>query len=290
MGTMTDRTFRFGVVAGLAPTAPAWADVARRAEELGYSTLLAPDTLGTFEPFTALAAAAMATETLRVGTFVLPAPFYTPSEVAWRALSLDRLSGGRFELGVGAGRPGAEREVGARERPFGTPGERITQVAATLRVVKDELARAAAGPSPLKPVQKPHPPILVAASAPRMFRLAAREADIVTLGVDPRTDEAGLAAKVARLRTEAGERFDALELNVNLAAVGEEFPEYLTQQMGLDPRDLVRDGATSILTGTVPQMADTLRRRRDELGISYIAVNGQFVEKLAPVVELLAGT
>ena len=60
--------------------------------------------------------------------------------------------------------------------------------------------------------------------------------------------------------------------------------------MGLDPRELVRDGATSILTGTVPQMADTLRRRRDELGISYIAVNGQFVEQLAPVVELLAGT
>lgn len=287
---MTDRTFRFGAVAGLAPTAPAWAALARRAEELGYSTLLTPDTLGTLEPFTALAAAATATETLRVGTFVLPAPFYTPSEVAWRALSLDLLSGGRFDLGLGAGRPGAESEVGAREKPFGTPGERITQLAAMLRIVKEELAGAAAGHSPLKPVRRPHPPILIAASAPRMFRLAAREADIVTLGVDPRTDEAGLAAKVALLRREAGERFDGLELNVNIAAVGEEFPDYLSRQMGLDPRELVRDGVTSILTGTVSEMADTLKRRRDELGISYIAVNGQFVEQLAPVVELLAGT
>jgi probable F420-dependent oxidoreductase len=287
---MTDRTFRFGVVAGLAPTAQGWTGLARRAEELGYATLLTPDTLDTFEPFAALAAAATATATLRVGTFVLPAPFYTPHEVAWRTLGLDVLSGGRFDLGLGAGRPGAEREVGARERPFGTPGERITQVAAMLRVVKDELARAASGHSPLKPVQRPHPPILIAASAPKMFRLAAQEADIVTLGVDPRTDEAGLAAKVALLREEAGPRFDGLELNVNLAAVGEEFPDYLSRQMGLDPRELVRDGATSILTGTVPQMADTLRRRRDELGISYIAVNGQFIEQLAPVVELLAGT
>jgi hypothetical protein len=123
-----------------------------------------------------------------------------------------------------------------------------------------------------------------------MFRLAAREADIVTLGVDPATDEAGLAAKVAQLREEAGARFDGLELNVNLAAVGEEFPEFLSRQMGYDPRELVRNGATSILTGTVPRMADTLRRRRDELGISYVAVNGQFIEQLAPVVELLAGT
>src|SRR5204862_484208 len=104
----------------------------------GYSTLLIPDTMATLEPFTALAAAATATEVLRVGTFVLPAPFYTPSEVAWRALSLDLLSGGRFDLGLGAGRPAAETEVGHRERGFGTPGERVRQLATMIRVVKEE--------------------------------------------------------------------------------------------------------------------------------------------------------
>ena len=90
---MHPRTFRFGVVAALAPTALAWQELAQRAEELGFSTLLAPDTMTTLEPFIALSAAATSTDTLRVGTFVLPAPFYPPSEIVWRALALDLLSG-----------------------------------------------------------------------------------------------------------------------------------------------------------------------------------------------------
>jgi len=110
---MHPRTFRFAVVAALAPTAQAWQETALRAEELGYDTLLAPDTMTTLEPFTALAAAATATERLRVGTFVLPVPFYPPSEITWRALALDLLSGGRFDLGLGAGR---------RVVPVGDPG------------------------------------------------------------------------------------------------------------------------------------------------------------------------
>lgn len=287
---MHPRTFRFAVVAAQAPTAQAWQGLARRAEELGYDTLLAPDTMTTLEPFTALAAAATATERLRVGTFVLPVPFYTPSEIAWRALALDLLSGGRLDLGLGAGRPGAEDEVVHRERRFGTPAERVKQLSDAIHIVKEELAAAAASPSPLKPVQKPHPPILVAAAGPKMFQLAAAEADILTLGLSPATTEDGLAAKIAELRAVAGARFDDLELSHNLAGVGTELPAYLSQQMGMDPAELIRTGAPSILTGTPQQMADTLRRRRDDLGISYIAVNGMFMEKLAPVVETLAGS
>lgn len=287
---MHPRTFRFAVVAALAPTAQAWQELALRAEELGYDTLLAPDTMSTLEPFTALSAAATATERLRVGTFVLPAPFYPPSEITWRALALDLLSGGRFDLGLGAGRPGAEDEVVHRERRFGSPAERVKQLSDALHIVKQEMAAASAGHSPLKPVQKPHPPILVAASGPKMFQLAAAEADILTLGLDPRTTEDGLAAKVAELRAIAGDGFDDLELNYNLAGVGTDFPAHLTRQMGVDPAELVRAGAPAILTGTPREMADKLRRRRDELGISYIAVNGMYLEQLAPVVELLAGS
>lgn len=286
---MHPRTFRFAVVAALAPTAQAWQELARRAEELGYDTLLAPDTMTTLEPFTALAAAATATERLRVGTFVLPAPFYPPSEIAWRALALDLLSAGRFDLGLGAGRPGAEDEVVHRERRFGTPAERVKQLSDALHIVKEELVAAAAGRSPLKPVQKPHPPILVAAAGPKMFQLAAAEADILTLGLDPRTTEDGLAAKIAELRAVAGSRVDDLELSYNLAGVGTELPGFLSQQMGVDPAELIRTGAPAILTGTPQEMADKLRRRRDTLGISYIAVNGMFLEQLAPVVEMLAG-
>ncbi|MEZ0106601.1 putative F420-dependent oxidoreductase [Catenulispora sp. EB89] len=286
---MHPRTFRFAVVAALAPTAKAWQALARRAEDLGYDTLLAPDTMTTLEPFTALAAAATATERLRVGTFVLPAPFYPPSEIAWRALALDLLSGGRFDLGLGAGRPGAEDEVVHRERRFGTPAERVKQLSDALHIVKEEMAAAATGHSLLKPVQTPHPPILVAASGPKMFQLAAAEADIITLGLSPRTTEEGLAAKVAELRAIAGSRFDDLELNYNIAGVGTDLPAYLSQQMGVDPAELIRTGAPAVLTGTPQEMADTLRRRRDELGISSIAVNGMFLEQLAPVVEMLSG-
>jgi probable F420-dependent oxidoreductase len=287
---MHPRIFRFGVVAALAPTALAWQELAQRAEELGYSTLLAPDTLTTLEPFTALSAAASATDTLRVGTFVLPAPFYTASEIAWRTLAIDLLSGGRFDLGLGAGRPGAEGEVVHRERPFGSPAERVKQLSNAVQIVKQEMTAAADGRSLLKPVQKPHPPILVAAAGRRMFQLAAAEADIVTLGLDPRTTEEGLAAKVAELREVAGTRFDDLEINYNLSGVGTELPGFLSQQMGLDTDELLRTAAPAILTGTTQEMVDKLRRRRDELGISYIAVNGMFLEHLAPVVEQLAGT
>jgi len=123
-----------------------------------------------------------------------------------------------------------------------------------------------------------------------MFQLAAAEADIITLGLDPRTTEEGLAEKVAELRAIAGSRFDDIELNYNLAGVGTDLPDFLRHQMGIDPAELIRTGAPTILTGTPQEMADKLRRRRDELGISYIAVNGMFMEQLAPVVEMLAGT
>src|SRR5690349_8642176 len=110
---MTEREFRFGVVAGTAATGAEWAATARRAEDLGYDTFLVPDTLHTLEPFAALATAATATRTLRVGTYVLSAPNRSAGMVAWQTESLQRLSGGRFELGIGGGRPGAERDAEA---------------------------------------------------------------------------------------------------------------------------------------------------------------------------------
>jgi probable F420-dependent oxidoreductase len=288
---MSDRKFRFGIVAGLAPNAQAWTGMARRAEELGYSSMMIPDTLSTFEPFTALATAAAVTTTLRVGPFVLPAPFYTPSEVAWKAISLDVMSDGRLDLGLGAGRPGAEAEVVHRERAFGTPPERVGQLASMVRVVKEDFASAAANErTMLRPVQRPHPPILIAAGGRRMFALAAQEADMITLALPPQTNENGLAAKAAELREVAGSRFDDLEIAINLAAVGDDLPPWLSQQVGMDPAELVAGGGIAILTGTVDQMVDTLQRRRDTMGISYVTVSGAYLEQFAPVVERLAGT
>ncbi|MGW5361804.1 TIGR03621 family F420-dependent LLM class oxidoreductase [Actinopolymorpha pittospori] len=287
---MSTRSFRFGVVAALAPTADAWAATARRAEDLGFTNLLVPDTLGTLSPLPALAAAATATTSLRVGPFVLNTPLYAPAAVAHDTVSMDVLTGGRFELGLGAGRPGGERDAEQLGLPFGTPGERVRHLAETIRVVKAALdKRDGESESPLRAVQQPGPPILVAGAGRRLLTLAAREADIVALGVAPQGTEYDLAAKVGELRDVAGDRFDALELSVNLAGVGADLPAWMARQLGGDPAELVRRGSAAILTGTPAEMADTLLRRRDALGISYVSVNGMFMEEFAPVVERLAG-
>lgn len=263
--------FRFGTVAGRAPSAAAWTGLARRAEELGYATLLVPDTLNTFSPFAATAAAAAVTTTLHVGTYVASSPYRTPAMVAWEATTLHELSGGRFELGLGAGRPGAEQETAALGADFGTPAQRIDRVAQTVDAVKDM-------------------PVLIAAAGTRLLRLAAEKADIVALGLPATATEDDLAAKLDELYELAGDRFDQLEINTNLAAVGDELPAWLSRQLGADPREIVAKGGYGILTGTVDEMADTLRARRDRLGISYVSVSAQFIEQFAPVVERLAGT
>jgi probable F420-dependent oxidoreductase len=275
MAGMTDRGFRFGVVAGMARSGGEWAATARRAEELGFDTLLIPDTVHTLAPMPALAAAATATTTLHVGTYVLSAPNRPPGLVAWEAQTLQVLSDGRFELGVGGGRPGADRDAAALGAEFGTPGERLQRVADTIQAVRANATRT---------------PVLVAASKPRMLRLAAERADIVALGLPPQAREDELARTVGALRDAAGDRFAELELHLNLAAVAEsvpELPDWLSRMVGGDPREMAAAGGIAFLIGTPSQIADELRRRRAELDISYIGVSGLFMEQFAPVIELL---
>src|SRR5258706_5690226 len=111
MADHADHPFRFGLVAATAPDGAAWAGLARRAEELGFDVLLVPDTVRTLTPLPAAAAAAAATTRLRVGTFVLAAGIRTPQTIAWEASGLTVLTDGRFELGLGAGRPDAAHDA-----------------------------------------------------------------------------------------------------------------------------------------------------------------------------------
>ena len=141
--------------------------------------------------------------------------------------------------------------------------------------------------------QQQPPPILVAASKPRMLRLAAEHADIVALGLPPQSDEDELARTVTTLHNLAGDRFDSLELHVNVAAVAKSphaVPEWVSRMVGGDPRAMAAAGGIAFLLGTPPQIADLLRRRRDELGISYTAVNALFMDEFAPVIAHLRGT
>ena len=282
---VTQRPFRFAAVAALPPARGSWGEQARRVEELGYSALQVPDTLAVFP---ALAAAAAVTSTLRVGSYVVAVPNHAPVALAHQALSLDVLSGGRLELGLGAGRPDAAGEARALGMAFGSAGERIAQVRETIRVVRERFAQR--GPGPLRPVSTPHPPLLIAGSGERMLRLAAEEADVVALGLPVQAGEDELAAKCARVRVLAGARARGLEFALNIAVVGEQSTPWLSSVVGADPAQLLRIGAVSALAGTPARMAEVLRRRRERTGVSYLQVNSMFAEAFAPVVEILAGT
>jgi probable F420-dependent oxidoreductase len=283
------RRFRFGAVAGFARTGQEWTATAQRIERLGFSTLLCPDGTGTFAPFQALTAAATVTSTLRLGTYVLAAPLRTPGEVAWETVSLDVLSGGRFELGLGTGRPDAERDATRLGQSFGSPGERLSRLKQTLAAVRGRYdASGEAGRDAVRGVQQPRPPVLLAGTGPRILHLAAREADTLALALAPLSTEADLAAKTDQVRAIAGERFDGLELNVNVALVGDDFPPQAASWLGADPAELVRIGSITVLTGSARQMADTLLRRRDRTAVSYVSVNAQFAQQFAPVIDLLA--
>jgi probable F420-dependent oxidoreductase len=296
---MTGHPFRFGVVAALAKTGEEWADRARRIESLGYSSLVMPDGLRyTLAPLPALAFAAAATRALRVGTYVIANDFRNPLLLAKDAATLDVLSGGRFELGLGAGRPDAAEDNRMMGLGFDAGGVRVSRLAESLALLKAILAgEPATAPGPhyavagaeISPRPAHRPPILVAGNGRRLLSLAAREADIVALGVAPTAPEAAVAEKVGWLREAAGPRFDQLELNLNLMAVGDQVPRYISAQMGLTAAGLAASGSVAALMGTTDEMCATLLRRRESLGISYLMVGDELMEAFAPVVERLAG-
>ncbi|WUH96216.1 LLM class flavin-dependent oxidoreductase [Spirillospora sp. NBC_00431] len=279
---MADRRFRFAVMAAWARDGAGWAAQARRAEELGYATLLMPDTSGTAMPAAALAAAAGATTTLRVGTFVLNVATRPVRMIAWEAASLAFATGDRFELGIGAGRPGGEEDAEVFGVPYGTPAERVARVERVIDAVEHPPEALFAGTGTA-------PRVLVAASRPRMLELAARRAGTVAFGVDPLAGDARLAELVDVVRRAAGDRFDELELCTQVHVVGDDVPGWLARQMGVEAGAMAASGAIAQLAGTPRAMAGTLARRRDELGVSYVSVSSAFMEEFAPVLELLAG-
>jgi probable F420-dependent oxidoreductase len=309
----SERRFRFGAHCSYATSAGEWAAKARRLEDLGYSTLCVPDHFDDqLAPIPALTAAAGATTTLRLGTLVLDNDYRHPLLTAKEAATVDLLSGGRLELGMGAGWMASDyRQSGIALDP---PGVRIDRLEEGLAVVKGLLAggkfsftgrhyTVTAHPGTPLPVQRPHPPILVGGGGRRILSLAGREADIVSVNFDLSSGRIGThlgatataegtAEKVGWVREAAGDRFDDIELS---------HTAYLT--MVTDDREAVAAGLGSgfgldagqvlampnFAIGTVGQIADELERRRDELGFSYVVVGGECFEAMAPVVARLAG-
>jgi probable F420-dependent oxidoreductase len=299
-GRPIPRLFRFGVVAATARSATDWLARARRAEALGYDTLVIPDNLQyTLAPIPALAAAAAATTTLRIGTYVLANDLRNPVLLAKDIGSLDLLSGGRFELGLGAGRPDAEAENRMLGLPFDSGAVRVARLAESIAVLKAlqagqrpaTVARfysvAEANVSP-QPTQQPRVPLLVAGSGRQLLQLAAREADIIAIGLPPDATADVASERLDWIREAAGERFAEIELNINLMAVGDRVPRWIEGRLGLTARDLADRGSLAALVGTTDQMCEQLLERRRLYDLSYILVADEFMDLFAPVVERLA--
>ncbi len=309
------RQFRFGIQVNGAPDGPAWAALARKAEGLGFSSLFLPDHFGDqLAPVPALMAAADATSTLRVGALVWDNDYKHPVVLAKEAATIDVLSGGRLEFGIGAGWMNTDYEQS------GIPKERDgVRIARLLEAIAIYKGLWAAGPFSFegdhyritnldglpKPVQQPGPPILVGGGAPKVLGIAAREADIV--GINPslpkgyidasasaETTPATVDKKLQWVRDAAGERFDQLELNILVfaATIGSEAAterDQMAQLFSIAPEDI--DASPYVWVGEAAAVADQLRAARDRWGTSYFVVQGAgAMEQIAPVVAELAGT
>jgi alkanesulfonate monooxygenase SsuD/methylene tetrahydromethanopterin reductase-like flavin-dependent oxidoreductase (luciferase family) len=272
---MSDRRFRFGVVATPQSGREAWIQLAKHVQEMGYSTLLMPDGLQLLSPFVSLGVAAAATTSLRVGTFVVASPLRPPRMAAWDAHSTSVLTDGRFEFGIGTGRPkAAQQAVELLGVAPASPGERLNQVEQTIDALRE-----------LDGDQ--HTPVMVAAGGPKARALTAAKADIAALAAPPLASRDEVASSAAEFRAAAGARYDQIEVSMNIFVVGDRVPPWIERFIGADLATLIQHDSLAILRGSPVEVADELRRRRDALGVSYITVNGAFADEMAPVVELL---
>lgn len=305
------KPFRFGVVGISAQSRHEWREKARRAEALGFATFLIWDHLDAqLAPLPALLAAAEATTSLRVAPLVLSNDYRHPLMLAKEAATLDLLSGGRFELGLGAGWKQAEYNQAGLS--FDEPAQRVQRLAESIQIIKRLFSGEAVtfqgqyytinglqGHPP--PVQQPHPPLMIGGARRQMLALAAHEADIIGLATkvypDGRhdfTDSTGpaIARKVAWVREVAGPRFDRLELHIHVGGVivtshREQTAEQLAGTVGLTGPQLL--DCLQALIGTEEEIVETLLQRREQYGVSYLTVDDRFMETLAPIVARLVG-
>jgi probable F420-dependent oxidoreductase len=287
---MSDRPFRFGVHLGAVTELAA---SARAAEEAGFDIVTAADHVGHQSPFLSLAVAAAVTERVRLRTYVLDVGFWNPGLLARDVATLDAISGGRVDLGLGAGHMRHEHEdVGL---PFPPPAQRVAQLEATALEVRERLARPEHRPAA---VQQPVPLVFGAMGAAGLA-VAARHADVVafagalqrpgekpgtfTLAGSALTDE-----RVAAVRAGLGERtaeFDALLQVVDVHCEPERKAAELAEGFG-EPAELLRDTPFVLLATSVEDAVRQLHERRERWGITSWCTHPKNGPALAEVCEL----
>jgi probable F420-dependent oxidoreductase len=305
------KPFRFGVQSRSAGPRGPWVEMVRRVEALGYDALSWPDHfVRGFEPVAAMAAAAMVTERLRVSGFVFDNDFRHPVVLAMSVGSIDVLSNGRLELGIGAG--WLKEEYDLSGIPFDPASVRIARLEEAVRLLKMLLRGERTSFSgefytveglqiPPAPVQKPHPPLVIGGGSKKILSLAAREADIVSITTralpDGSKDAADMTAaatarKIEWVREAAGERFAEIELNticptVEITNDRRAVAERLAAELPVSADDVLESPA--VLLGTVEEIVETLQERRERFGFSYVVILEPVIEAFAPVVERLTG-
>jgi probable F420-dependent oxidoreductase len=284
----------------------------RKVEDLGFSTLVMPDHLGDqFAPMVAMAAAFGVTSRLRMGALVACNDFRHPVVHAKELATLDAISEGRLEWGIGAG--WLRHEYSMAGIPFDDAARRVERLQETVHVMKAlfgngpvdhrgrhyKITRLEGQP---KPVQKPHPPLLIGGAGPRMLELAAREAEIIGIAPSPRARsiaerpplesvEAATDRQVRRVVDAAGGRRD-IEINMVAFPVvvtrnREARAEAIAGRLGLTPSEAL--ASPHVWIGTLEQIADSLVERRERWGVSYWSVPARSMEAVAPLVDRLSG-
>ena len=308
----TQPPFRFGIQANATGGRRDWTELARRVEDSGYATMTMPDHFdGQLAPVPALQCAADATTDLRLGALVYDNDYKHPVVLAKELATMDVLSDGRVEIGLGAGWMATDYERSGI--PYDPPGVRVSRFIEGLAVIKGAL-----GPGPFsfsgehytitdydgfpKPVQT-LPPVLIGGGGPRVLKFAAREADIVGINatltsgaIDQSTFGSMTAeavdAKVALVRDTALEAGREVEMNIRA------FMVFVTDDVSaaLDTLSQFTGAPTEViasspfaLVGPVDKIVDDLLERRERWGFSYVIVGQNEVDQFAPVVAELAG-
>ena len=321
------RPFRFAAQAFEAKSGKEWLDIARRTEALGYSTLFTTDHYfgpGSIAdssghrpvdvaPIAAMTSAASVTTDLRVGCRVFNVDLHHPVVLAKEMATLDLLSDGRVEVGLGAGWVAAEYEgLGV---PMDRPGVRISRLGEVVGLMKahwrgDEMAVDgtyvhASGFAGLPvPVQKPHPPIFIGGGRERILTLAGQLADIVSCNFDNSAGRLGSASvassgaaeteqKLEWVRAGAGDRFSEIEMEIGayfVAVSDDPGPTIaaMADRFGVSETEFASH--PHALLGTVDTICSTLHERRERFGFSYVTIPQRNIDDFAPVVARLAGT
>jgi probable F420-dependent oxidoreductase len=306
--------FRFGLQCKGPADALGWATHARKVEDLGWSTLTLADHFDEgLAPVPAMMAAADATSTLRVGSMVLGNDYRHPVVVAKEAATLDLLTGGRFELGIGAGWMTVDYETAGMA--LDPPGQRVGRLAEAVAVLKGlwsdgpfdldgEHYRIAGLDGLPRPVTAGGPPLVIGGGGPRLLRLAAQHADVVAVNVNLKAgviDERAFPdgtpeatdRKLGWIREAAGGRAEQLELQVrvHLAMVTDDrqsIIDAMAPGFGLTPAQAAE--TPHALIGSVEEICDQLVERRERWGISYLGLSADQLDAFAPVIARLAGT